>query len=165
MPNDRTYRVSGRPHPDGAMALLFEDISAEMSLTRRLRAQIEQCYDAFYALDDAVANFASNSELVFRTRRTKSSGATRLKSRFWGQLSPKRPVAGASLPPRPPVWGDFRDFVLQGEDRCEWSAFVTLRDGRALSCRFIPQKGSASLAIFRPQVASQGISGELRKAV
>ena len=47
------------------MALLFEDISAEISLTRRLRAQIDRCYDAFFALDDAVANFASNGELVF----------------------------------------------------------------------------------------------------
>ena len=30
LPTGQTYRVTGRPHPDGAVALLFEDISAEV---------------------------------------------------------------------------------------------------------------------------------------
>lgn len=31
--NGQTYRVTGRPHPDGTVAFLMEDICAEMSLT------------------------------------------------------------------------------------------------------------------------------------
>ena len=37
----QTYRVNGRPHPDGAIAFLIEDISAEISLTRNFRAELE----------------------------------------------------------------------------------------------------------------------------
>ena len=33
LPAGQTWRVSGRPHPDGAIALMFEDITAEISLT------------------------------------------------------------------------------------------------------------------------------------
>lgn len=41
LPDGQTYRVTGRPHPDGAVAFLFEDISDEISLTRRFRSQID----------------------------------------------------------------------------------------------------------------------------
>ena len=41
LPGGQTYRVLGRPHPDGALALLFEDISTEISRTRRFRADAE----------------------------------------------------------------------------------------------------------------------------
>lgn len=41
LPNGETYRVAGRPHPDGAVAFLFEDISDEIALTRRFRSQID----------------------------------------------------------------------------------------------------------------------------
>jgi hypothetical protein len=50
-----------------------------------------------------------------------------------------------------PVWGDFRDFVHQGQNRVEWSADVTLRDGRAFACRFAPIAGGATLARFQPR--------------
>ena len=41
LPSGQTYRVTGRPHPEGAIAFLFEDISAEISLTRKFRQELE----------------------------------------------------------------------------------------------------------------------------
>jgi PAS domain-containing protein len=35
LPGGQTYRVIGRPHPNGALALMIEDISGEMLRTRR----------------------------------------------------------------------------------------------------------------------------------
>ena len=40
LPGGQTYRVTGRPHPDGAVAFLFEDITSEISLTRQFRADL-----------------------------------------------------------------------------------------------------------------------------
>lgn len=57
LPGGRTYRVTGRPQPDGAFALLVEDISAEIGLTRRLRDQIEISQAALDALDHGIAVF------------------------------------------------------------------------------------------------------------
>jgi hypothetical protein len=48
-----------------------------------------------------------------------------------------------------PAWGDFRDFSRQGPARAEWTADVTLRDGRPLACRFVPLSGGGTLAAFR----------------
>lgn len=60
-----TYRVSGKPHPDGAVAFLFEDISAEISLTRRFRADLELCHAVLDRHASAVAVFSALQTLTF----------------------------------------------------------------------------------------------------
>lgn len=150
LPDGQTYHVTGRPHPDGAVALLFEDISAEMSLTRHFRTELEQAQAVLDAMDDAVAVFSSAGEI------TVSNAAYRdlwqmndvqeefliadltEATRRWHELSAPTPV-----------WGDFREFARTETDREEWSAHVALRDGRRVDCRFMPQKGGATMAIFR----------------
>ena len=51
-----------------------------------------------------------------------------------------------------PVWGDFREFVGQTHDRSEWSSDVRMKDGRLLSCRFVPITGGATLVRFQIDV-------------
>jgi PAS domain-containing protein len=57
LPGGQTYRVTGQPHPDGAVIFLFEDITAEISLTRRFRAELEMGQAVIDSLEDAVAVF------------------------------------------------------------------------------------------------------------
>ncbi|MFY9237711.1 MAG: PAS-domain containing protein [Roseovarius sp.] len=65
MPNDVTYRVTGRPHPDGAVAFLFEDISAEVMLAQRYRAQLDLRQSALDTLPEAVMVIGPNNVLSF----------------------------------------------------------------------------------------------------
>ncbi|MGB0412205.1 MAG: PAS-domain containing protein, partial [Pikeienuella sp.] len=58
LPSGLTYKITGRPHPDGAIAFLIEDISAEISLTRRFRAELSQSQAALDAIDDGIAVFS-----------------------------------------------------------------------------------------------------------
>ena len=69
LPGGQTYRVTGRPHPDGAVAFLFEDITSEISLTRKFRADLSLGAEVLDALDDAVAVFAANGEALIVNRR------------------------------------------------------------------------------------------------
>src|SRR5690606_7195853 len=64
LPSGQTYRVTGRPHPDGAVAFLFEDISSEVSLTRRSRSELELGHEVLDALQEAVAVFQPSGELL-----------------------------------------------------------------------------------------------------
>lgn len=165
LPDGQTYRVSGRPHPDGAVALLFEDISAEMSLTRKFRTQLEQSHDVIDAFEDAVAVFSGSGELSHVNYAYKE---------LWGD-HPDGRIAGTNVTEATrtwheqtvptPIWGDFRDFVFQGSERTEWSALVVLRDGRSLGCRFVPQRGGSTLAIFRIQTGASLVSEKLKEAV
>lgn len=63
--NGLTYRVTGRPHPDGAIAFLIEDITDEISLTRRTRSQLEIRQAVLDRLSDAVAVIGPTGILIF----------------------------------------------------------------------------------------------------
>ncbi len=146
----RTYCVDGRPHHDGAIALVFEDISSEISLTRRFRAEIETGQAVIDRLDEAIAVFSA-------------AGVMTLANRAYGQLwgsDPLQSIRGdmtildatrtwqrACVPT--PVWGDARDFAAGLSERASWTAEAQMRDGRRLACRFEPITGGATLVGFR----------------
>ncbi|MFU8864305.1 MAG: PAS-domain containing protein [Rhodobacterales bacterium] len=151
LPSGLTYRISGRPHPDGAVAFLFEDISAEISSTRHFRSQLEVGQSVLNTLSQSIAVFSSSGVLAF------SNSAYRA---MWG-IDPDSSFAdisvndasmhwqAGSLPT--PVWGDLRDFVVQFGERSDWEAEVTLRDGRAVICRVVPLAGGTTLVTFEPE--------------
>lgn len=64
LPGGQTYRVTGRPHPDGAVAFLFEDITSEITVTRKFRADLNLGREVLDALDDAIAVFGGNGQLA-----------------------------------------------------------------------------------------------------
>ncbi|NND42569.1 MAG: diguanylate cyclase, partial [Silicimonas sp.] len=165
LPDGQTYRVSGRPHPDGAMALLFEDISAEMSLTRRFRAQLQQSQSIIDSLDEAVAVFSASGELTFSNAAYQALWSDPEEPSITGKTVVEATRLWHKLTVPTPIWGDFRDFAFQDRERDEWTGQVTMRDGRSVACRFVPHKAGSSLAIFHPQEAAGKVPSELRHAV
>lgn len=152
-----TYRVSGRPHPDGAIAFLFEDISAEMSLTRRFRAEIETSQAVFDSLDEAIAVFSNDGTLLMaNSAYTSLWGAEGLEdARDTGVMEATRIWHSKCAPS--PIWGDVRDFVGRLGARTEWTNSARLWDGRRLNCRFVPLAGGQTLAGFTPEETSKFI--------
>lgn len=148
LPSGQTYRVSGRPHPDGSVAFLFDDISSEISLTRRFRAELELNQAVVDAIPDAVAVFSRSGTLTMTNAAFID---------FWG----RDPGATMSAPnvndltklwyehtAPTPIWGDFREFCLSPGGRAEWTADCTMRDGRAIACRFAPLPAGSTIAVF-----------------
>lgn len=64
LPGGRTYRVTGRPHPDGAVAFLFEDITSEISLARNYRAELLLGTHVMNGIEDALVVFAPNGKML-----------------------------------------------------------------------------------------------------
>lgn len=148
LPSGQTYRVTGRPHPDGAVAFLFEDISAEISLTRRFRSEIELGQTVLDTLDEAIAVFSPQGDVVM----TNAAYV-----RLWG-IDPASTLVATgilesarhwqSLTDPTPVWGDAREYLGDHGERAEWSETVTMTDGRRLQARFCPLPGGATLVGF-----------------
>lgn len=156
------YSVNGRPHPDGAIAFLFEDITAEISLTRRFRTDLEMGQTVLDNLDQAIAVFSSDGSL------TMSNAAY---CKLWS-VDPDKSFAQVSIVDATrnwqdkckatPVWGEIRDFVAQRDDRGEWTSEVLLRDNGAISCRVLPIHSGATMIVFehaRPPSSLSVISG------
>jgi PAS domain-containing protein len=148
LPTGQTYRVTGRPQPDGGVAFLFEDISTEMSLTRRFRAEIERGQEIFDKIDEAIAVFSPAGMLL------QSNAAY---ARLWGSDpgATLRKVAirdcvqvwqAQTLPN--PAWNQISGFVAQMGARQDWSASSVRLDGQNLRCRVVPMSGGATLIGF-----------------
>ena len=156
LPGGQTYRVIGRPHPNGAVALMIEDISGEMLRTRRYRAALELSQAAMDEMEEAFAVFSAAGQLVISnaayarlwqaapdtalTEETLRSG-----SALWrAQCAPSA------------IWADLEDFASNAGDRAPWLAELRLLDGRLIECRFAPLSGGATMTAFRLRDAKAG---------
>lgn len=157
LPAGQTYRVTGRPHPDGAVALLFEDISADISLTRRFRAEIELAQSTLDALPQAVAVFTPGGVLAL----SNHAYAT-----LWGS-DPSTGIAELTIADAirnwqahcgpGPIWDQLRIFVAgAGTPREGWTATLAPEDGRSLTCRATPLARGASMVAFSQASGESG---------
>jgi PAS domain-containing protein len=151
LPGGQTYRVIGRPHPNGALAFMFEDISHEMTRTRRYRADLELGQSVIDAVDEAVAVFSQGGQLVMSNttyaQLWNHDPAVLLSDAGIGTLCAWwRDHSAPTL-----LWDDATDFVTLLGDRTAWEGEVRLLDGRLVSCRFRPLTGGATLITFRPR--------------
>lgn len=160
LPSGMTYRISGRPHPDGAVAFLFEDISAEISLTRRFRSQLELGQSVLNTLEQSIAVFSSSGVLAFSNIAYRKMWNIECDTSFTdiSITDAARQWQAGSMPT--PVWGDLRDFVVQFGERTDWQADVILRNGKAVQCQVIPMSGGATLVIFQTDETQLGATRE-----
>lgn len=150
LPGGQTYRVSGRPHPNGGLALIIEDISTETIRTRRYRADLELGQAVIDAVSDGMAVFAPSGQLVLMNAAYAD---------FWGH-DPASTIGGANigqmaqywrgLSAPTPLWAEIEDFVAQLGERHDWQAEARLSDGRLLACRISALAGGATLVAFCP---------------
>ena len=158
LPSGQTYKVIGRPHPDGAVAFLIEDITSEITLTRQFRSEIELGQSVVDALDEAIAVFSPAGELIMSnaaydalwkidTGTTLGTFSIIDSIRIWHETT---------LPS--PIFGEIRDFVFEISERADWCADATMMSGQVLNCRCVPLPGGATLVGFeirepeRPQL-------------
>ena len=149
LPGGQTYRVIGRPHPNGAIALMIEDISGEMLRTRRYRADLELGQSVIDQMDEAIAVFSEGGQLAMSNTAygqiwsgdpsgTLEEASVRTLCAHWRRQSAPTPV-----------WGQLEDFAANPGDRSAWRAEARLLDGRLIDCRFAPLSGGATLTAFR----------------
>ena len=149
LPTGQTYRVIGRPHADGAVAFMFEDITSEVSLTRRFRGDLELYQAIMDDSDAAMAVFTNEGQLTLRnTAYGALWGETTTDAAMISVVDATRAWAEQSAPT--PLWGEIRNFVGGYSERSPWGETLEMRDGRALRCRVGPLKGGATLVVFEP---------------
>jgi PAS domain-containing protein len=148
LPTGQTFRVIGRPHPDGAVAFIFEDISAELSLTRRFRSELEMGQAVMDSLSEAIAVFAPSGVLALSNaayaRLWNNDPSTTLgtptvidATALWGD---------ACIPS--PIWGEIRDFVHTHGDRAPWDDVVATKAGHDILVRVTPLAGGSTMVGF-----------------
>ena len=149
LPDGLTYRVTGRPHPDGALAFLFEDISAEVLLTRRFRTEIETSQSVLDSLPEAIAVFSGAGTLVMNNESY---------SRLW-DIEDSDMLLGRDMRSAIRAWKSrcvpsefWRELETQSrlahQDRSALSHRITLTDGRHAMCHAQPLAGGMTMVKF-----------------
>ncbi|MBW7922095.1 MAG: PAS-domain containing protein [Rubellimicrobium sp.] len=148
LPDGRSLRVTGRPHPDGALAFFIEDITDDMALSRHLRRGHDMVQAALDRLPEGIAVFSETGSLMF---------CNAAYARRWGVL-PGQPqdqslaeaLAGwraACLPA--PVWSRLAAMVAPDGTPAETEAELALVGGGRLRLHLAVLGGGPVMAVFR----------------
>jgi len=142
------YTVSGRPHPDGAVAFLFEDITAEVTLTRRFRSDLEMGQSILDQIDDAICVFAQNGTMTFSNRSCRSMWCIDPDIGFAETTVIDATKVWQEGCAPTPAWGDLRDYVGNQEDRAEWFAEIIRKTGERQVFSVYPVNGGSTMVRF-----------------
>lgn len=148
LPSGLTYKITGRPHPDGAVAFLIEDISAEISLTRRFRSELELTQSVLDCFDDSVAVFSRLGVLTFSNAAYRSQWKCDPDSAFAEItiIDASKDWQGACEPTG--IWSDLREFVLTLRGRHPWDTELDLKSGGRTRCTVQPVAAGATMVRF-----------------
>lgn len=142
----QTFRVTGRPHPDGAVAFLFEDITQEVSLTRSFRSELALINSVLNQISAAIAVFTSDEVLVFSNKRFR---------KLWG-IDPDGCLADTTISDVLMVW---RNQTLEGANWADIEeslrqckpldgAGLTMMTGGQMVCKVRPLINGARMVLF-----------------
>lgn len=149
----QTYSVKGRPHPDGAIAFLIEDISAEILLTRNFRAELELGQSLVDTFEDALAVFSQSGVLTFSNKAydllwgfqfdTSFADVTIVDAiQLWREKSAPNPL-----------WQELQDAVMSLEIREHWDMPICINGQLPMNCKIVPIASGATVIRFSRQTA------------
>ncbi|KAA2315467.1 PAS domain-containing protein [Puniceibacterium sp. HSS470] len=148
LPSGATYRVTGRPHPNGVVAFLFEDISDEISMTRRFRQQLSLSQSVLDAITDPIVIFDAQGLMSYCNAAYRrlfhidpdedlSQVVIRDAHRTWC----RKATTSTGL-------GELLERLLTRPDRQDWTHTLQLRDVGEVSCRVVPLVSGACMVNF-----------------
>lgn len=158
LPAGQTYRVTGRPHPDGAIAFLFEDISDEISLTRHFRSGQETAQAVLDCMPQAVAVFSVAGTMTMCNSAYDRLWAREDSAQGLNDRALQDEIARWQAMTAPgPEWAAVAARFAPGAARQADRMPLLLSDGRAMVARFEPLPGGATLAEFREAARDDGL--------
>jgi PAS domain-containing protein len=128
----RTYLVTGRPQPNGAIALFIQDVTTETTLVRSFQAEIELAHKALDRIGQGVIIFGFSGQAML-------ANAEYVK--MW-QTDPCADLADKGLPQAlgqwsnaceaTQFWGRLAEFITTQTDQAKMTGTITLRTGESV---------------------------------
>lgn len=148
LPGNITLRVTGRPHPKGALALLFEDISTAKALEQKYRTEIELNETILDSVSEALVVFDTAGVMVFSNEAFQ---------KVWG-FTPQDIAPTPTIQDMKKAWASHsgalklfdraQGFVTGTGERSAWRAQFDINDGKTLVGQFAPLPDGSTLMTF-----------------
>jgi hypothetical protein len=148
LPSGQTFRITGRPHPDGTLAFLIEDITDEISLTRHFRQELKQIRAILNYFDQAVVLFAPNGTLslqnaAFDTVWPDGETAVSPNSTLINAVAHWRDLCAPS-----PFWDQLLAYIDRSRTPPPDLAILHRKDGLSVSAMATRLPGGSCLILF-----------------
>ena len=151
MPNDKVFRVTGRPHPKGAVAFVFEDITNTIAAEREYRMEIERLYCALDSVGNGIAIFDASGTLSFANGHFDEIWKTELSNNLASPSAIEVMEMWINRAEPTPIIGEIKDFILTAGERANWSGIMQLKSGIAYEMRASVMAGGYSMVSFCQQ--------------
>lgn len=158
----QTFRVTGKPYEDKSFVFLFDDITAEVNLTRRFRTDIETGQGVMDAQDHAIAVFSANGTLVLSNKAYKEMWDTNHESSMTAHQLRSEIAIWQGQSAAGPDWGDLRNYISGGNRGQKWMEHLILENGRDVQCEAEGINANMTMVSFKPQI-DQKMSPVLHK--
>ncbi len=163
LPSGKIFRVTGRPHPQGALAFLFEDISSAIILERKYRSELELSQATLDRMVEAVAVFDTSGMLVFVNSAFEELWTLAPMDRLDGPGIAEMTRLCAERCQPSPVWAQLSEFATAADSRTSWTAAVETLDGRTMHLLVAPLPDASTLVVFRDLSAERADLGAARE--
>lgn len=154
LPSGLTYRITGRPHPDGAVAFLIEDITDEISIKRRFRAQLDLRQLVMDELDEAITVFDSRNLLMFCNQRCADFLGIDPDSSFADFSVADIIKAYKDTPLGDADWTAVEEKLTMAQSAVNERWFLQGRAGHSLECRVQSLSGGSKMLLVKRLAAS-----------
>jgi PAS domain-containing protein len=147
LPNGKAFRVVGRPYPNGALALMVDDITDQITRDRLFRDELNMALAIVNLSEDAVIAFSAAGQAVFANTAYRALWqhdpiTLSQKGGVLAVLDMWRQQTDPSL-----VWTEFETVLSENTASIEGSRLIRMVDGRQLQCRMMSlQPGSLGLS-------------------
>ena len=154
-------RVLARPHPHGALAFTFDDVTERMRLEQRYRHSIDLRRATLDGLTEGIAVFGANGLLQFVNEAFHEIWGTDSDSIYAAMHARQLIGLCEEIALEPEIWQKLHGFITGEESRRAWTARLKTRTGRALTARFAPLPDGSTLAVFADITDSERIAEAL----
>lgn len=153
LPDGQTFRVTGQPYQDNAFAFFFEDVTAEIALTRRFRTDIETGQSVLDTLDDAIAVFSESGTLVMSNEAYTTLWNVEADNLFQHRDFTSEMSRWQDQTAGSPVLSKLQSFFGSGRKEQTWKNNLSLDDGRQYDCTAKLINGGKTMVSFAPTTA------------
>ena len=157
-------RVLARPHPHGALAFTFDDVSERMRLEQRYRHSIDLRRATLDGLAEGIAVFGSNGLLQFVNQAFHEIWGTDPDSVYAAMHARQLIELCEEMAAGPETWQKLHGFITGEEGRRAWSARLATTSGRVLTARFAPLPDGSTLAVFSDMTMVERVAGALAES-
>ncbi len=145
----RTYHVTGRPQPNGAIALFIEDISSEAALSRSHRTEIETMHNMLDGLPDGIITFSLSGQTLLANDAYSDMWHTAPCTALVDKGLSQAIGMWAAQCGQTTFWARLAEFATDSEARTRMSARLALRRGGQMTVTATRLRGGSLMVLFR----------------